>query len=96
MCWACEHTLASASEKDAVVRLYNFDTEDNYVLQPEVVEGGAGGGVNRIACLASDTRCGACCSSLVFWPGTQPQAAAAWPSGATFPDDRYRCGPSCP
>ncbi len=58
VCWGCEHTLASASEKDAVVRLYNFDTEDNYVLQPEAPEG-AGGGVNRIACLASDLRCGA-------------------------------------
>ncbi len=30
--WAAPHTLASCSEKDAVVRMYNFDTEDNYVL----------------------------------------------------------------
>jgi hypothetical protein len=56
VCWACEHTIASASEKDSVVRLYNFDTEDNYVLQPEAPA--ESGGVNRIACLASDLRCG--------------------------------------
>ena len=39
-----------------MVRLYNFDTEDNYVLQPEAPM--ESGGVNRIACLASDSRCG--------------------------------------
>jgi intraflagellar transport protein 140 len=33
VCWATDHTLASASERDNVVRMYNFDTEDNYVLQ---------------------------------------------------------------
>lgn len=38
VCWAADHTLASASERDGVVRMYNFDTEDNYVLQ--VSEGG--------------------------------------------------------
>ncbi|GFH33699.1 WD_REPEATS_REGION domain-containing protein, partial [Haematococcus lacustris] len=32
VCWAGNHTLASASERDSVVRMYNFDTEDNYVL----------------------------------------------------------------
>jgi len=53
--WAGDHTLASASEKDDVVRMYNFDTEDNYVLQ---VEPGEGGNVTRICCLAADTRYG--------------------------------------
>lgn len=33
VCWAAEHTLATASGKDSVVRMYNFETEDNYVLQ---------------------------------------------------------------
>lgn len=30
--WSCPHTLASSSEKDSVVRMYNFETEDNYML----------------------------------------------------------------
>lgn len=32
VCWACEHTLASASDRDNVIRMYNFETEDNYML----------------------------------------------------------------
>mmetsp|Transcript_30722 Transcript_30722/g.68056 ORF Transcript_30722/g.68056 Transcript_30722/m.68056 type:complete len:1411 (+) Transcript_30722:34-4266(+) len=56
VCWACDHTLASASERDNVVRLYNFDTEDNYVLTLDAAEGT--GNVTRIVCLASDLRCG--------------------------------------
>ncbi len=31
--WVGGHTLASASERDGLVRMYNLDTEDNYVLQ---------------------------------------------------------------
>lgn len=54
VCWACDHTLASASEKDNVIRLYNFDTEDNYVLQPET----RGAAANKIVCLASDLKSG--------------------------------------
>jgi len=33
VCWAAEHTLATASGKDSIVRMYNFETEDNYILQ---------------------------------------------------------------
>ena len=39
-----------------MVRLYNFDTEDNYVLQP-VMQDDAGA-QGRIACLASDLKLG--------------------------------------
>ena len=38
------------------MRMYNFDTEDNYVLT-DVVE--PGGTIARITTLASDNRCGA-------------------------------------
>ena len=31
--WVGGHTLASASERDENIRMYNLDTEDNYVLQ---------------------------------------------------------------
>ncbi|KAG1665494.1 hypothetical protein FOA52_009755 [Chlamydomonas sp. UWO 241] len=54
VCWGCEHTLASASDRDAVIRLYNFDTEDNYTLAPDGVDGQPA----RIVCLASDLRSG--------------------------------------
>lgn len=50
--WAGNHTLASASEKDNVVRMYNFDTEDNYVLNLEQDSGL----VSRVVCLAYDDR----------------------------------------
>lgn len=30
--WAEGHTLAAVSEKEMLIRLFNFDTEDNYVL----------------------------------------------------------------
>ncbi|GIL44704.1 hypothetical protein Vafri_2223 [Volvox africanus] len=50
--WAGNHTLASASEKDNVVRMYNFDTEDNYVLNLEQDSGL----VSRVVCLAFDQR----------------------------------------
>lgn len=33
VCWAAEHTLATASGKDSVVRMYNFETEENYLIQ---------------------------------------------------------------
>lgn len=33
VCWAAPHTLATASDRDSVVRMYNLDTEDNYILQ---------------------------------------------------------------
>ena len=33
MAWVGGNTLASASERDGDVRMYNLDTEDNYVLQ---------------------------------------------------------------
>lgn len=56
VCWAAEHTIATASEKDNVVRLYNFDTEDNYVLQVDAAEGT--GTMSRIVCLAADNRYG--------------------------------------
>ncbi|KAG2490014.1 hypothetical protein HYH03_011479 [Edaphochlamys debaryana] len=50
--WTGNHTLASASEKDNVVRMYNFDTEDNYVLNLEQDSGL----VSRVVCLAFDQR----------------------------------------
>ncbi|GLC64378.1 hypothetical protein PLESTF_000154800 [Pleodorina starrii] len=50
--WAGNHTLASASEKDNVVRMYNFDTEDNYVLNLEQDSGL----VSRVVGLAFDQR----------------------------------------
>ena len=31
--WLGGHTLASSSEREMNVRMYNLDTEDNYVLQ---------------------------------------------------------------
>ncbi|GAX73042.1 hypothetical protein CEUSTIGMA_g494.t1 [Chlamydomonas eustigma] len=76
VCWACEHTLASASDKDNVVRLYNFDTEDNYVLQPELPPESVGG-VNKIACLASDLRfgllaCGTTTGSITVFKYSSP------------------------
>lgn len=52
--WAGNHTLASASEKDNVVRMYNFDTEDNYVLNLEQDSGL----VSRVVALAYDERWG--------------------------------------
>lgn len=32
MVWATEHVLASASDKDSMVRLFNLATEENFVL----------------------------------------------------------------
>lgn len=52
VCWAGNHTLASASEKDNVVRMFNFDTEDNYVIPVEQDSGVA----TRVVCLAFDER----------------------------------------
>ncbi len=52
--WAGNHTLASASEKDNVVRMYNFDTEDNYVLNLEQDSGL----VSKVVALAYDERWG--------------------------------------
>jgi intraflagellar transport protein 140 len=54
VCWACDHTLASASEKDNVVRMYNFDTEDNYILP---IDSSDSVTVSRIVCLSADPRC---------------------------------------
>lgn len=51
--WAGAHTLASASEKDAVVRMYNFDTEDNYVLQ---LEPDVSGAMPRVVAVSYDAR----------------------------------------
>ncbi|KAK9824666.1 hypothetical protein WJX72_012185 [[Myrmecia] bisecta] len=33
--WAGKHTLASASDRDVVVRMYNLKTEDNFVLHTD-------------------------------------------------------------
>lgn len=52
VCWAGNHTLASASEKDTVVRMFNFDTEDNYVIAVEQDAGMA----TRTVCLSYDER----------------------------------------
>ncbi|MEW5317550.1 MAG: hypothetical protein WDW38_008838 [Sanguina aurantia] len=52
--WAGNHTLASASEKDSMVRMFNFDTEDNYVLPLTMPDAAANGAVSRVTCLASD------------------------------------------
>ncbi|KAF5834048.1 WD40-repeat-containing domain protein [Dunaliella salina] len=56
VCWAAEHTLATASGKDGVVRMYNFETEDNYVIQVESAEGTPS--QSPIVCLKSDLRYG--------------------------------------
>ena len=37
--WVGGNTLASASQRDENVRMYNLDTEDNYVLQACEQEG---------------------------------------------------------
>lgn len=38
-----------------MVRMFNFDTEDNYVLPLELAE--ATGNISRVVCLACDNRC---------------------------------------
>ena len=52
--WAGNCTLASASEKDNVVRMYNFETEDNYVIPVEADTGL----VTRVVALTYDERYG--------------------------------------
>jgi hypothetical protein len=59
VCWAADHTLASASERDNVVRMYNFDTEDNYVLTVS----GVSSHVNSLA-----VRARVCCCQVLKLP----------------------------
>jgi hypothetical protein len=50
--WAGRHTLASASDKERLVRLFDFDSEDNYVLNTDTEAGAS----STVAALAYDAR----------------------------------------
>lgn len=64
--WAGRHTLASASDKERLVRLFDFDSEDNYVLNTDTEAGAS----STVAALAYDARWAAvrraviCCALL--------------------------------
>ncbi|GMH43478.1 hypothetical protein BSKO_11400 [Bryopsis sp. KO-2023] len=53
--WSCPHTLASAGESDSVIRLYSFDTEDNYVLRLDNIDASE---EDTVSCLEFDQKFG--------------------------------------
>jgi intraflagellar transport protein 140 len=53
--WAGQHTLAMASGKELLIRLFNFDTEDNYILPL------AGSAQSSAAAAAADSAQAPCC-----------------------------------
>jgi hypothetical protein len=57
--WAGRHTLASASDQERVVRMFDFDSQDNYVLSTD----GEGGATGTVTALAYDARW------AEAWPG---------------------------
>jgi len=52
--WAGAHTLASASDKEGCVRMFNLETQDNYLLHLEEVKGVTA--ASGISCLAYQAR----------------------------------------
>ncbi len=67
--WAGPHTIASAGDRDTVLRLYNFETEDNYTLALDASTATAAGSssgrysddvasgpTSGVACLAYDAK----------------------------------------
>lgn len=59
--WAGPHTLASASSRDVAVRLFNFDTQDNYTLP--LSGGDADQPAAGVSCMAYDDRSGMLCAA---------------------------------